>query len=199
MHLISFTNRNVFWLTVVGLVTVSLFFTYRVETFRGKLHGKKKTAELKDGQLVKVPRVLDGDDISVKSGERAAVVRLRGIKAFNVSINEPDISTFGKQARDHLIFLIGDKPVKVILDEKPVKDRHGRYLATVQRGQTDIGRDLVVRGLAVVFRKYPFKRMAEYIKQEDAARKAGRGLWGNDKARQRADAWRSGWAVRRKK
>lgn len=53
------------------------------------------------------------------------------------------------------------------------RDRYGRLVAVCHARDIDLNRFLVAEGLALAYREYS----TDYVEAEDAARKAGRGLW----------------------
>ena len=57
----------------------------------------------------------------------------------------------------------------------------------------DLGKKLVRDGIAIVYRKYPFKEMDAYVMAENTARTERRGLWRQTKAVKRAQALQQAW------
>lgn len=129
-----------------------------------------------------VPRVVDGDTLEV-AGQR---VRLFGIDA-------PEQETCrrasgaewhcGWAASVELEALIGGRPVRC---EGGERDRYGRLVARCWVGQVDLGGALVVRGLALAFRRYSLA----YGSAEATARAARAGVWAGPFVEPRE--WRKG-------
>lgn len=180
------------------LIACSAFFTYRVEAFRARTSKARLTATISSGTEVAVERVIDGDEISVRSAEdRSFLVRLLGIKSFEPGANDPDVGIFGRSAVAFLEQKLAGETARVEFEEFKT-DRSGRLLAYVRLGDEDVGRSLIERGLTLVYTEYPFSREAEYLQVQTGARHANRGLWGTPKAAQRAEALFETWAAERK-
>lgn len=114
--------------------------------------------------------VVDGDTLRVG----AATVRLQGIDAPESSQTCTDRSggewACGKSATRALAQLAARGTVRC---DPMGKDVYGRILAVCRTGEVDINRQLVLDGWAYAFVKYD----SRYRPEEDAARRAGRGIW----------------------
>ena len=118
------------------------------------------------------PRVIDGDTISI-AGQR---IRLHGI---DTPESEQLCDADGKQWRcgKEATFALADAIGRTWVDclERD-KDRYGRIVAICKVGGPngrDLGGYMVSEGWALAYRKYS----TDYVKQEDAAKAAGKGLW----------------------
>lgn len=117
-----------------------------------------------------VASVIDGDTIEIH-GER---VRLFGIDAPESAqlCRRSDGSPW--RCGQHAALALHDHIARrtVICVEDDV-DRYGRMVAHCYLGSEDLSAWLVVNGWAVAFRKYSL----QYLKEEDVARTARRGVW----------------------
>jgi micrococcal nuclease len=120
------------------------------------------------------------------------VVRLLGIKSFPVQPERDPVARFGKAAVDELRRMTENQPLRVLLHDPP-KDRHGRTLAELFVGQSDVGLELVKRGHALVYTVHPFPSMPLYQEEQEEARAERRGLWANDHAVRQADLMIAQW------
>lgn len=180
------------------LITCSGFFTWRVEAFRARTTKVQLTAELVSGTEVVVERIIDGDEITVRTAEgQSFVVRLLDIKAFEPGANDPGIGIFGQSCVALLEQALAGKHARIVFDELAT-DRSNRVLAYVERDDRDMGKVLVERGLAPVFTSYPFSREAAYLQVQAEARAESRGLWGVPKAAERAEALFELWNAERR-
>ncbi len=127
-----------------------------------------------------VVRVIDGDTISVRVGGRVETVRLIGIDTPETVHPEQPPEPFGKEARDYLASLLDEGTVCLERDVSE-RDRYGRLLRYVwlQDG-TLVNEALLLAGLAVVTTYPPDVKYVEsrFLPAQQAARAAGRGLWG---------------------
>jgi len=124
-----------------------------------------------------VSRVVDGDTIILNNGTSKMTIRLVGIDAPEVSHakHEPG-QPFSQQSTKHLAGLVLKKTVTV---REYGRDRYGRILGAVIFNGTDISLEMVKTGLAEVYRGNPapgFKN-EPYLKEEEEARRAGKGMW----------------------
>jgi len=127
--------------------------------------------------------VVDGDTLRVG----ATTVRLQGIDApesgQTCRDGTGDEWACGKSATRALAELAARRTIRC---DPAGEDAYGRVLAVCMAGQVDINRQLVLDGWAYAFVKYD----ARYRQEENAARKARRGIW-----RGRSEApweWRAG-------
>ena len=117
--------------------------------------------------------VIDGDTIEIHG------IRIRLHAVDSIESRQRCFLPGGKTwncGRDAAIALankIGRAPVSC--DVRDV-DRYGRLVAVCRKGGEDLNGWLVASGWAVAYRRYG----RDYIRQEDAARKANRGIWASD-------------------
>ena len=120
-----------------------------------------------------VPVVVDGD--TVKFPRMSGRVRLEGVDAPESRQQCLDAEGkrygCGRSATEALKATIGSQPVHC---QGSQRDRYGRLIAVCFDAEgTDLNGWLVSQGWALAYRRYS----RQYIPQEEAARKAGRGLW----------------------
>lgn len=111
--------------------------------------------------------VIDGDSLHIRraSGE-VAEIRMAGIDA-------PEYSQpWGKQATIAMKMLVLGKPVQVAVTDK---DRYGRLVAKVWQNGLYVNAEMARSGNAWAFDRY--MKDTEIRAGQNAARKAGRGLW----------------------
>ena len=109
--------------------------------------------------------IVDGDTLRIGG----TTVRLLNIDAPE-SAQSCDGAPCGAHATDALRGIAACGDVTCIGDED---DGYGRLLAHCTVQGRDIGAELVLGGHAAAFRRYS----TEYLRQEDQARAAGRGIW----------------------
>lgn len=110
-------------------------------------------------------RVIDGDTLEISG----TIYRLNGIDAPEQGQNCGSWKC-GAEATDALVDIV--KGQSVTCD--PIsRDGYGRVIATCFANGTDIGADLVDKGLAWAFVKYS----DAYVSEERAARRRAAGIW----------------------
>jgi micrococcal nuclease len=128
-----------------------------------------------DGVVV---RVVDGDTVHVRVGDRIEKVRYIGVNTPEIHHPQRGEEPGGRRAHEVNRRLVEGKPVRLELDVQP-RDRRGRLLAYVWVGDTMINAELLRLGYAQVMTVPPnVRHQALFLKLQRDARDAGRGLWG---------------------
>jgi micrococcal nuclease len=131
----------------------------------------------------RVTSVVDGDTIVVRTtepGGDSVRVRLIGIDTPEISHDGRPGDCYGRRASEITRDLALDRRVE-LQPGREAHDRYGRLLAYVRivGGPDDLERVLLARGAARTLTSPPNDdRAAAYAGLADAARRAGRGLWG---------------------
>jgi micrococcal nuclease len=124
-----------------------------------------------------VIRVVDGDTVHVRVGERLEKVRYIGVNTPELHHPSRGEEPGGRQAHAVNRRLVEGKRVRLELDVQP-HDRHGRLLAYVWSGETMINAELIRLGYAQVMTVPPnVRHQALFVKLQREAREARRGLW----------------------
>ena len=128
-----------------------------------------------------IPKIVDGDTIHINNYK----FRLEGIdapemrqicKKESLKISYLIGFTFykdyscGKISKEKLIDKINGSEIKCISTSK---DRYERYVATCFKGKTNLNQWMVRNGLAIAYRRYSKK----YVADEDFAKENKLGLW----------------------
>ena len=114
--------------------------------------------------------VIDGDTIEI-GGER---IRLNAIDAPESS--QLCLDAAGKRFRcgQKSAYALADMIGRSVVSCEPKsRDRYKRIIAICSKGTTNLNAWMVAQGWAVAFRKYGI----DYIREEDEARLARRGIW----------------------
>jgi micrococcal nuclease len=124
-----------------------------------------------------VVRIVDGDTIGVRLGDRLETVRYIGVNTPEVHHPRKGEEPGGREALAVNRRLVERKTVRIELDVRS-RDRYGRLLAYVWVGETMVNAELVRLGYAQVMTIPPNVRHQElFVKLQRDARQAGRGLW----------------------
>lgn len=116
----------------------------------------------------RVVRVIDGDTLSVLSGNEMYRVRLNGIDA------PESKQAYGQRSKQSLIKLAAQKNVLVVSNKQ---DRYGRFLGTVMNGNLNINAEQVKNGMAWAYRFHGKATDIDMLAFEKNARLSGVGLW----------------------
>jgi micrococcal nuclease len=125
-----------------------------------------------------VVRIVDGDTIHVRLGERVEKVRYIGVNTPEVHHPSKGEEPGGREAAVVNRQLVDGRRVRLELDAQ-ARDRYGRLLAYVWVDETMVNAELVRRGFAQVMTVPPnVRHQTLFLKLQREARDAGRGLWG---------------------
>ncbi len=124
-----------------------------------------------------VVRVVDGDTIQVRIGDRLEKVRYIGVNTPEVHHPTKGEEPGGREAAEVNRGLVEGKPARLELDVQE-RDRYRRLLAYVWVGGVMINAELVRLGYAQVMTVPPNVRYQPlFLRLGREAREAGRGLW----------------------
>lgn len=195
------------WKNKLNVVTVVLFalaayFAFEVEASRRKLE-ESGAQRLVDGESVRITRIIDGDEVMVRNAAgKEGVVRMLGIQGFRVTVASSMQSFYGKRCTTYLEKHVLNREATLTLG-KSSSDKRGRTLGYLSlpiehsEKSVDLGRHLVSEGLVVVYTKYNFERMSDYLQTEQAAMSRKAGLWQEDEMRIGVIALKEAWATQR--
>lgn len=122
----------------------------------------------------RVTRVLDGDTLELNNGER---VRLIGVDAPETHHPEVPVQRFGEESTEFLRRFAEGFECTLEYEPSNIRDQYGRLLAYVFVGDRLANAEIIHRGYAYVYTRYPFRRQAEFIALEREAREHQYGLW----------------------
>jgi micrococcal nuclease len=148
-------------------------------------------------ERVLVTDVVDGDTIKVLRSRQQVIVRLIGVDTPETGRPDAPIQFYGPEAAHFTKRSLLKKHVRLAFEATHRRggstDKYERTLAYVF---TDDGKsfnlELIRQGFAKVFTKYPFQYHTEFVRAEQAARKAGRGLWNDEYRAEWSDPARRG-------
>jgi len=122
----------------------------------------------------RVTRVLDGDTIVLDNGE---TVRLIGVDAPETHHPEIPVQRFGEEATEFLKRFAEGFECTLEYEPNNIRDQYGRLLAYVFVGDRLANAEIIRRGYAYAYTRFPFRRQAEFIASEREAREHQYGLW----------------------
>lgn len=122
----------------------------------------------------RVTRVLDGDTVVLDNGE---TVRLIGVDAPEIHHPEIPVQRFGKEATEFLKRFAEGFECTLEYEPNNFRDKYGRLLAYVFVGDRLANAEIIRRGYAYAYMRFPFRRQAEFMALEREARECQYGLW----------------------
>lgn len=128
-----------------------------------------------NNNLVKVIRAVDGDTIEIEGGEK---VRYIGIDTPETVDPRKPVQCFGIEASKKNKEFVEGKMVRLEKDATD-RDKYNRLLRYVYIGDVFVNFELVQQGFAYSY-SYPpdIKYQDQFVKAQQEAREAKRGLWG---------------------
>jgi micrococcal nuclease len=124
-----------------------------------------------------VVRVVDGDTIRVRIGDRVERVRYIGVNTPEVHHPRKGEEPGGREAAAVNSGIVAGKTVRLVLDVQS-RDRYGRLLAYVWVGDVMVNAELVRLGYAQVMTVPPnVRHQPLFLALQREARTANRGLW----------------------
>ncbi len=132
------------------------------------------SADSLDGVVV---RVVDGDTIHVRVGDRVEKVRYIGVNTPEIHHPSKGEEPGGREALAVNRTLVERRTVRLETDVQS-RDRYGRLLAYVWVGDVMVNAELLRRGYAQVMTVPPNVRHQDlFVKLQRDARESERGLW----------------------
>jgi len=158
-------------LLVLTLAVASNRFTL---TTPASAQARESAPSTLEGHVV---RIVDGDTVHVRLGDRGEKVRYIGVNTPEVHHPRKGEQPGGREAMAVNRRLAEGKTVRLELDVQ-LRDRYGRLLAYVWVGETMVNAELVRLGYAQVMTVPPNVRHQDlFLQLQRDARQAGRGLW----------------------
>jgi micrococcal nuclease len=168
-------------LFVVGLVaatTLEAGSTTDQEVHPG-ISEQSRESRNENSDKRQVIRVIDGDTIVVSPNEK---VRLIGVDTPETVHPNRTVQCFGKEAKEFTRTRVERRTIRLVLDESNAarhhRDRYGRTLAYIYFDDgTMLNAELIRRGYAHAYTRFPFRKVVEFRQLERIARSQAIGLW----------------------
>jgi len=122
----------------------------------------------------RIRRVLDGDTIVLDNGE---TVRLIGVDAPETHHPEIPVQRFGEEATEFLRRMAEGFECTLEYEPEEPHDKYGRLLAYVFVDDRFVNAEMIRRGYAYAYTRFPFRRQTEFLTLEREARETQSGLW----------------------
>ena len=193
----SFLVQNNILLLSAVLLSFAAFFFHGAEKIRDVTNSSNPDA-FDSGDIVTVKEALDGDNLLIEKEGILTDLRLLGIDSFSPTVSDPLLSEYGQICFQYLQSRMVGETGRLEVPEKRTGDK-GRLLGTLfvkdDAGDytLDVALDLIKKGYSLVYTRYDFDKMDEYLKAEAEARRQKQGCWGNPSIAARADSMKKLW------
>jgi endonuclease YncB( thermonuclease family) len=131
--------------------------------------------------LYSVTHFSDGDTFSVDMNGKKETVRLIGVDTPETHDPDVPVQCYGPAASAYTKNLIGSQ--KVRLEADPTNQNRDRYNRLLRYVYLPDGRliqeEIIKNGYGFAYTLFPFTKKNDFIKLQDQAKAAGKGLWGN--------------------
>jgi len=167
----------------ISAVAAAFVVAALIAADRAGFFGRKPSPDLLkyDGQVFYVVKIVDGDtiDVDVPDGDSSRTrVRLWGVDTPETVKPGAPVEHFGPQAARFTQDACGGKGVELRLEPHSTRDKYARLLAyVVLPDGRMLNRELVAEGYGYADPRFEHSRKTEFLKLQDQARRAGRGLW----------------------
>ncbi len=126
---------------------------------------------------------IDGDTIAVNMNGKAESVRMIGVDTPETHKPNTPVQCYGPAAAAFTKNLIGTQAVRLVADPKSTdRDRYNRLLRYVYLPDGRmVETTLIAGGYGFAYTEFPFTKSDEFVQDQDQAKAAAKGLWGNCK------------------
>ena len=159
------------------------------ELFETRKAFEDLTSGEKFNRKFKVLKIFDGDSLQVTAFDLIFSIRLVGIDSPEIGAEGRHDQPFSREAKAYLETLLENR--EVVLKSYGADGYH-RQLAEVFADGKNVNIAMIKQGLAEVYKGDPPKTidLQQYLKEEEKARKAGKGIWRLGKKYKSPKQWR---------
>jgi endonuclease YncB( thermonuclease family) len=150
---------------------------------------EKLTSGKHGQQKFKVMKIFDGDSLQVSAMDLVFSIRLVGIDSPETGVKGLNGQPFSREARSYLETLLNNREITL---KSYGADNYHRQLAEIFLDGKNLNLEIIKQGLAEVYRGAPPKTLdiQIYLKEEEKARSAGKGIWQLKKNYKSPKQWR---------
>jgi endonuclease YncB( thermonuclease family) len=202
LNIRAFISKYNITIVTAILLSASIFYFIGAQKILTLVHSSNPEA-FSTGDIVRIVGVIDGDEILIENDAEATTrVRIIGIMSFDPTVSDPLLSGYGNICFHYLKSTTIGQRAKVVVADK-VLDGEGRLLATLFMKDSrddysvNLGLDLVRKGYTLVYTKYDFPDIEQYLTIQKQARENSAGFWSNEALSDRADSLSKLWKEER--
>jgi micrococcal nuclease len=169
----------------LGMVLFAVAFIGQQQGWWGEPAAQVKQAEQKAEEnnpgLYTVARFIDGDTIAVDMNGKTESIRMIGIDTPETHKPNSPVQCYGPAASAYTKNLIGTQKVRLEMDPKSTnRDRYDRLLRYVYLPDGRlVAAESIKNGYGFAYTQFPFGKSDEFVKYQEEAKTAAKGLWAN--------------------
>lgn len=165
----------------ISFITSLVIFVLVLGQYLGWFGNGAQHLEQTQPGLYTVDRFVDGDTIAVKMDNKVETIRMIGIDTPETHKPNTPVQCYGPAAAAFTKNLIGTNKVRLQADEKSTnRDRYNRLLRYVYLPDGRlVEAELIKNGYGFAYVDFPFTKSDEFVRYQDEAKTASKGLWGN--------------------
>lgn len=189
--LVSFLGKHNIRILTFLLVIASAYFFTGAQKIRS-ITSASNPELFSNGDIVNIIEVIDGDEVLIGDGKGGnTLVRLLGIQSFSSTVSDPLLSGYGQICFQYLKTRTMEQKAKIEISSKRL-DNEGRLLGTLflldtQNTYTvDLALELVEKGYTLVYTKYDFANMNDYLQIQNQAKQQNAGFWSDERIQEKA-------------
>jgi micrococcal nuclease len=144
-------------------------------------YSDNKTVQTAQPGLYAIDHFVDGDTIAVNMDGKTETIRMVGVDTPETHKPNAPVQCYGPAAAAYTKNIIGTNKVRLEADAKSTnRDRYGRLLRYVYLPDGRlVEAELIKNGYGFAYTDFPFAKSAEFVRYQDDAKTASKGLWGN--------------------
>ncbi|MDP3975458.1 MAG: lamin tail domain-containing protein, partial [bacterium] len=139
----------------------------------------KPSQVVHESDSVQVVRVIDGDTIDVRLEGKVERVRLIGVDTPETVHPFKPLERFGKEASNYSKSQLDGQTVRLEYDLTP-RDKYGRLLAYVHLGNRHFNAELIAKGYAFAYLRFPFRYFDQFHQLQVQAEQSKLGMWAEE-------------------
>ena len=173
-------NKNFVVIIAISLFVVGLIYCASISLNNSAFINKEGSFNSQDDILYRVIRVIDGDTVIIKIGNKAETVRLIGINTPETVDSRRPVECFGIEASIKAKEILSGESVRLEEDKLAGKrDKYGRLLKYIfLENGTNFNEMMIREGYAYEYTyDLPYKYQSEFRQAEKEAKEMKKGLW----------------------
>jgi micrococcal nuclease len=165
----------------LSLITALIVALVALAQQQGWLSPVHKQLEASQPGLYSIDHFVDGDTIAVDMNGKSESIRMIGVDTPETHKPNTPVQCYGPAAAAYTKNLIGSSKVRLESDSlSENRDRYNRLLRYVYLPDGRlVEAELIKNGYGFAYTSFPFSKSEDFTADQNAAKQAAKGLWGN--------------------